>query len=99
MSRICPWCAHATVVAFSEEGLARALVHHLEDCPGEQTDEERFRRFVPPVPTPPRREYLPQPDAIPCVGVRLGHRAEVSMTVNLGSVVLGCISVCTDLTP
>ena len=24
MSRICPWCAHATVVAFSEEGLARA---------------------------------------------------------------------------
>jgi hypothetical protein len=40
MSRICPWCAHATVVAFSEEGLARALVRHLENCPGEQIDKD-----------------------------------------------------------
>jgi hypothetical protein len=28
------------VVAFSEEGLARALVRHLENCPGEKTDED-----------------------------------------------------------
>jgi len=40
MSRICPWCAHTTVVAFSEEGLVRALVRHLENCPGEQTDKD-----------------------------------------------------------
>jgi hypothetical protein len=40
MSRICPWCAHATVVAFSEEGLTRALVRHLENCRGAPADED-----------------------------------------------------------
>jgi hypothetical protein len=39
MTRICPWCADAVVVAFSEESLVRALVRHLENCPGEQSDE------------------------------------------------------------
>ena len=36
MSRICPWCAQATVIAFSADSLTRALVRHLETCPGEQ---------------------------------------------------------------
>jgi hypothetical protein len=35
MSRICPWCASASVIAFSEEGLVRALTRHLEACQGE----------------------------------------------------------------
>jgi hypothetical protein len=35
MSRTCPWCASTSVVAFSEEGLIRALVRHLEACRGD----------------------------------------------------------------
>lgn len=42
MIRTCPWCADATVVAFSEEGLVRALVRHLENCRGEQTNEHYY---------------------------------------------------------
>ncbi|NMI01309.1 hypothetical protein [Pseudonocardia acidicola] len=38
--RTCPWCADVRVVAFSEEGLVRALTRHLETCPGEQTDQQ-----------------------------------------------------------
>jgi hypothetical protein len=39
MSRPCPWCASARVIAFSEEGLVRALSRHLADCQGEEPDE------------------------------------------------------------
>ncbi len=39
LMRTCPWCADARVIAFSEEGLVRALTRHLETCPGEDTDE------------------------------------------------------------
>jgi hypothetical protein len=35
LSRTCPWCASARVIAFGEEGLVRALARHLETCPGE----------------------------------------------------------------
>jgi DNA-binding helix-hairpin-helix protein with protein kinase domain len=36
-TRTCPWCATARVIAFSEEGLVRALARHLETCPGEDS--------------------------------------------------------------
>jgi hypothetical protein len=38
--RTCPWCADATVVALSEEGVVRALARHLEHCPGEPDAEQ-----------------------------------------------------------
>lgn len=40
LTRTCPWCAEATVLAFSEEGLLRALTRHLERCPGEPEADE-----------------------------------------------------------
>jgi hypothetical protein len=39
LTRTCPWCADATVVAFSEESLIRALARHLEKCPGTSAQE------------------------------------------------------------
>ncbi|WP_297497367.1 hypothetical protein [Pseudonocardia sp.] len=39
LTRTCPWCAEARVIAFSDEGLVRALSRHLESCPGATTDE------------------------------------------------------------
>lgn len=34
LSRICPWCADVTVIAFTQEGLLRALARHLAGCSG-----------------------------------------------------------------
>ncbi|HEY2194355.1 MAG TPA: hypothetical protein VGH76_18940 [Actinomycetospora sp.] len=39
LTRTCPWCADATVVGLSEEGMIRALARHLERCPGQQGSE------------------------------------------------------------
>jgi hypothetical protein len=39
LSRTCPWCADALIIAFSQEGVVRALARHLETCPGETADE------------------------------------------------------------
>ena len=36
LTRTCPWCADATVIGLSEEGMIRALTRHLEQCPGQQ---------------------------------------------------------------
>ena len=41
LARTCPWCADATVIGLSEEGMIRALTRHLEQCPGQQAQELR----------------------------------------------------------
>jgi hypothetical protein len=40
LTRTCPWCADATVIGLSEEGMIRALTRHLEQCPGQQAQEQ-----------------------------------------------------------
>jgi len=40
LTRTCPWCADATVIGLSEEGMIRALTRHLEQCPGQQEQEQ-----------------------------------------------------------
>ena len=40
LTRTCPWCADATIIGLSEEGMIRALTRHLEQCPGQQEQEQ-----------------------------------------------------------
>jgi hypothetical protein len=40
LTRTCPWCADATVIGLTEEGMIRALARHIEQCPGQEAQEQ-----------------------------------------------------------